>query len=168
MKVTQTALCGIAAGLLMSSSVFANTLAGSVAIKKADGSIAVKAGQVEFDEQDVSKIKVMIEDHGEALAEKVKVARFEGENRTIVFAAFKNIGDMPEDSSLIVKANVIEGTNGKALSGDLYKRTCAKGYAQALSDHEGAFQRLMFAVQERKGCEMEYIGGVLFAAGQKD
>lgn len=157
-------VCGAAFGLIFSASAFASTLSGALAYKDANDKIVVKTGKIEFDEQDVSRIKLKIQDGGEQMAAKAKIKKFETENRTIVVAAFRDVAQLPEGTALIVKASVIEGTNGKVLYGDIYTRSCEQGFAAQSTDEDSALERLMLAIRERKGCEMNYRGGILLSA----
>lgn len=161
MKWKMIPALALAFGLLTSASSFAETLSGKLVYKGADDSLIVKTGSVELDMANVSKIKLALEGQSEQLAKKVRVKKFETEERTIVVAAFRDIRNLPEDTSLVIKANVLEGSNGKILYGDVFTRSCEKGLASELSDQETALERLLYGIRERRGCDMKYRGGIL-------
>jgi hypothetical protein len=155
-----------ACGMMLSGSVFAETLSGKIVYKGADDSLVVKEGSVEVDLENVSKIKIALQGQADQLALKARIKRFETEERTVVLAAFRNVGNLPEDTSLIIKANVLEGTNGKVMYGDVFTRTCEAGIASELSDQDSALERLLHGVRERRGCDLEYRGGILLSTVQ--
>lgn len=168
MKNKLIPIFAVAFGTMLSASAFSDTLTGKIVYKGADNNLIMKSGSVELDTENVSKIKLALQDHAEQVASKARIARFETEERTVVVAAFRNIRNLPEDTSLIIKANVLEGDNGKVLYGDVFTRSCAKGFASELSDQESALERLIYGIRERKGCEMQYRGGILLSTVQSE
>jgi hypothetical protein len=152
--------------MLLSGSAWAETLIGKIVYKGADESLMVKEGSFEIDLENVSKIKIALQGQAEQLALKARVKRFETEERTVVVAAFRNVGNLPEDTSLIIKANVLEGTNGKVMYGDVFTRSCEPGLASELSDQDSALERLLHGIRERRGCESKYRGGILLSTVQ--
>jgi hypothetical protein len=151
----------LAFGVLTSASAYSETLTGKIVYKSAEDSLIVKTGSLEFDMADVAKMKLVLEGQAEQVAKKARVKTFETEERTIVVAAFRDIRNLPEDSSLIIKANILEGNNGKLLYGDVYTRACEKGLASELSDQDTALERLLYGIRERRGCDLKYRGGIL-------
>lgn len=156
----------VASGVMLSGSAWAETLSGKIVYKDSDESLQMKEGSLEVDLENVSKIKIALQGQAEQLALKARIKRFETEERTIVLAAFRNVGNLPEDTSLVIKANVLEGTNGKVLYGDVFTRSCEPGIASELSDQESALERLLYGIRERRGCELKYRGGILLTTVQ--
>lgn len=156
----------VASALLLSGSAWAETLTGKLVYKSADDNLQVKEGSLDVDMENLAKIKIALKGQAEQLALKARVKRFETEERTVVVAAFRNVGNLPEDTSLIIKANVLEGNNGKVLYGDVFTRTCETGLASELSDQDSALERLLYGIRERRGCDLKYRGGILLSTVQ--
>jgi hypothetical protein len=166
MKLGKVSFVAAVFGLFLSASAFADTLTGAITYKDADDNIIIKSGKIDFDAADVANLRMRIQDRLDNSPAKIKVVKLETENRTIVLAAFHDVANLPEDTSLIVKASLLEGKNGKLLYGDVFTRSCEKGYADGMSDEDSALDRLMYAVRERKGCDLEYRGGILLSTVQ--
>lgn len=161
MKCKMIPALALAFGVFTSASAFSETLTGKIVYKSADDSLVVKMGSVELDMENVSKLKLALEGQAQLVAKKARVKKFETEDRTVVVAAFRDIRNLPDDTSLIIKANVLEGNNGKVLYGDVFTRSCGKGLASELSDQDTALERLLYGIRERRGCELNYRGGIL-------
>jgi hypothetical protein len=161
MKCKMIPALALAFGILTSASAFSETLSGKIVYKNPDDNVVVKMGSVELDMANVKKIKLALDGQAEQVAKKARVKKFETEERTVVVAAFRDIRNLPDDTSLIIKANVLEGNNGKVLYGDVFTRSCEKGLASELSDQDTALERLLYGIRERRGCDLNYRGGIL-------
>lgn len=167
MNLKHTLIIGALTGF-MATPLFADTFTGKLVYKDASGNVVAKSGEVELSADRIEAIKLKIENN-ESVADKVRVKVVETEQRQIVVALFRNIRDMPEGSTLILKGSLIEGNNGKLFYGDVFTRTCAKsaeGNQSQSDDEDGYLDRLLDKVQafqDRKGCAAEYRGGLLVA-----
>lgn len=167
MKLNRT----LAASVLLclaSSPALADTFVGKIAFKNAAGNIVAKDAEVELTPTMLDKLKLKIAGV-ENLSAKVKFKVMQTENRKVVLALFRDIRNMPEGSTLILKGSMIEGKNGRLFYGDVLTRSCsstAREMIDADAEESRFLERLLEGiqtVQDLTGCSTEYRGGVLLA-----